>query len=115
MTCSFLTIQSGLVAGVLVAPRTTTLASAATAEVEAPKALDDCDVVFDTPPPNASGAVPIGNGEVGASVWIEPNGDLLFYLGRSDSYSEACRLLRIGRIRVSFQPAHSLRIHSRLS
>jgi hypothetical protein len=48
--------------------------------------------------------MPMGNGEVGASVWIEPDGDLLLYLARSDSFSEACRLLKLGRIRVSFQP-----------
>jgi hypothetical protein len=77
------------------------------APAEAPRALDDCNVVFDTPSANASGAVPIGNGEVGASVWIEPNGDVLLYLARPDSFSEACRLLKIGKMRVSFQPARS--------
>ncbi len=72
---------------------------------EAPAALDDCNVVFETPSPDASGAVPLGNGEVGASVWIEPGGDVLLYLARPDSFSEACRLLKIGKLRVSFQPA----------
>ena len=77
------------------------------AAVEAPRALDDCNVVFETPSPNAAGAVHLGNGEVGASVWIEPSGDLVLYLARSDSFSEVCRLLKIGKIRVSFQPAPS--------
>ena len=72
---------------------------------EAPAALDDCNVVFETPSTNAAGAVPIGNGELGASVWIEPGGELVFYLVRTDSYSEICRLLKIGKVRVSFQPA----------
>ena len=71
------------------------------------KALDDCNVVFDTPSRDASGAVPIGNGEVGASVWIEPTGDVLLYLARPDSFSEACRLLKIGKMRVAFQPPRS--------
>ncbi len=35
---------------------------------DAPPALDDANVVFETPSPDSSGAVPIGNGEVGASV-----------------------------------------------
>jgi hypothetical protein len=75
------------------------------AAAEAPAALDDCNVAFETPSANAAGAVPVGNGELGASVWIEPGGDLVFYLVRTDSYSEICRLLKIGKVRVTFQPA----------
>jgi hypothetical protein len=74
---------------------------------EAPGALDDANVVLQTPSKGAAGALPVGNGEVGASVWIEPGGDLLLYLARSDSFSEACRLLKVGKVRISFRPAPS--------
>ena len=71
----------------------------------APATLDACNVVTTTPATNAAGSVPVGNGELGASVWIEPNGDVLLYLARPDSFSEVCRLLKVGKVRVSLSPA----------
>ena len=71
----------------------------------APPGLDLGNVLFDTPSQNASGAVPLGNGEVGASVWIEPTGDLVMYLCRPDSFSEVCRLLKVGALRIHLDPS----------
>jgi pimeloyl-ACP methyl ester carboxylesterase len=48
--------------------------------------------------------MPVGNGEVGANVWVEENGDLLFYLSRTDAWSENGRLLKLGRVRVTLEP-----------
>ena len=63
------------------------------------------DLVWDTPSEDASGSMPIGNGEVGANVWVEPNGDLVFYISRTDSWSETGELYKLGRIRVSITPS----------
>ena len=49
--------------------------------------------------------MPIGNGDLAANVWVEPNGDLLFYLSKSDSWSGEQELLKLGRIRVKMDPA----------
>ncbi len=70
----------------------------------APADLDRYNVVWTTPSHDASGAMPIGNGELGLNLWVEPDGDLRFYLARTDTWSEACRLLKLGGIRVSFSP-----------
>lgn len=70
----------------------------------APAALDNCNVVWNTPSENAAGAMPIGNGEVGLSVWVEADGDLLFYISRTDSWSECNRLLKLGRVRLRLSP-----------
>lgn len=59
-------------------------------------------IVFNTPSINETGNVPIGNGSLGSNVWVEENGDLLLYLSRNDSHSELQRLLKLGRIRISF-------------
>lgn len=72
---------------------------------EAPPELDGCNVVFDTPSTCASGAVPLGNGRVGASAWIEPNGDLVMVLSSPDSFSGTPNLLKLGRVRISLAPA----------
>ncbi|MEW6071382.1 MAG: DUF5703 domain-containing protein [Planctomycetota bacterium] len=64
----------------------------------------DYDVVWLSPSADASGSMPLGNGEVAVNAWIEPNGDIVFYLGRTDSWDEHGRLLKIGRIRVHIEP-----------
>lgn len=61
-------------------------------------------VTWNSPSGNPSGSMPIGNGEVGANVWMEDNGNLLFYLSRTDSWSENSELLKLGRVRVSMHP-----------
>lgn len=61
-------------------------------------------MVWDSPSANALGSMPLGNGEVTLNAWVETNGDLQFYIGRSDSYSEISRLLKVGLIRVSLSP-----------
>jgi hypothetical protein len=61
-------------------------------------------VTWETPSANASGSMPIGNGEVGANVWMEADGSLLFYLSRTDSWAENGDLYKLGRVRVTFYP-----------
>lgn len=63
------------------------------------------DVVWTSPSKDASGSMPLGNGEVGINLWVEKSGDLLFYISRSDSISELSRLLKVGRVRVSLSPS----------
>ena len=58
------------------------------------------DVLWRTPSRDASGSMPIGNGEVGCNVWCEPDGRLCFYVARTDSWSEASRLLKLGKVTV---------------
>jgi len=66
--------------------------------------LSNYSVVWDTPSENQDGSMPIGNGETGANVWVEPNGDLVFLISRTDSWDENERLCKLGRVRVSFTP-----------
>jgi len=48
--------------------------------------------------------MPIGNGEIGLNVWTETNGDVVFYLARTDAWDENGRLLKLGRIRLTASP-----------
>jgi len=65
---------------------------------------DAYNVRWDSPGRDAAGSIPIGNGEVGLNVWVEPPGDLVFYVARTDAWSEISRLLKLGRIRVRISP-----------
>jgi alpha-L-fucosidase 2 len=60
--------------------------------------------VWTSPSRDSSGSMPLGNGEIGLNVWVEENGDLLFYLSKTDAWDENAQLLKLGRIRVSLAP-----------
>jgi hypothetical protein len=72
--------------------------------VAQPPDLAAYNPTWSTPGPDASASMPIGNGELGLNVWTEPNADIVFYLSRTDSWSEASRLMKLGRVRIAFDP-----------
>ena len=48
-------------------------------------------------------SIPVGNGEIGANVWVEEDG-LHLLLSRVDSFSEQYRLLKTGHLLVRMNP-----------
>ena len=48
--------------------------------------------------------MPLGNGDITVNAWVEQDGDLMLYIGKSDTWSEATRLLKVGRVRISLSP-----------
>lgn len=61
-------------------------------------------LIWTSPSKGPTGSMPIGNGDIGANLWVEPNGDLVFYLSKTDAWSENGRLLKLGRVRVKTEP-----------
>ena len=50
-------------------------------------------------------SMPIGNGDVAGNVWVEGGtGDLLFYIAKSDAFDQNSQPIKVGRVRVSFEP-----------
>jgi alpha-L-fucosidase 2 len=66
--------------------------------------VSDYNVVWDSPSTDFNGSMPIGNGDIGANVWVEKNGDLVFYVSKTDAWDEHARLVKLGKIRVSMSP-----------
>jgi len=66
--------------------------------------LQDYNVVWDSPSPGFHGSMPLGNGDVGLNAWVQENGDLHFYIGKTDSWGDNARLLKVGKIRVRITP-----------
>jgi len=78
--------------------------------------LDTYNVTWDTPGPSSSQSMPTGNGDIGLNVWVEPNGDLCFYIGKTDAWGAASDteknqwikaggiLMKLGKVRVSVNP-----------
>src|SRR5258708_25750547 len=48
--------------------------------------LDACNVSWDVPGPTSSQSMPIGNGDIGLNVWVQPHGGLAFYIGKTSSW-----------------------------
>lgn len=67
--------------------------------------VDEYNVVWDSPSKDHTGSMPIGNGDIGLNVWVEQNGDLCFYIGKTDSWGDNGRLLKVGKVRVQTEPA----------
>lgn len=52
---------------------------------------------------NSSESMPLGGGDIGCNVWVE-NGDVLFYLSQSGAFDENNQFLKLGRVRLKFEP-----------
>ncbi|MGN1027636.1 MAG: DUF5703 domain-containing protein, partial [Faecousia sp.] len=76
--------------------------------VDVKQALDEYNVSWDTTSNlGSAGSMPIGNGDITANVWVEQDGTLNFYIGKSDAWSEATRLLKIGKVKVKLTDKNS--------
>ena len=60
--------------------------------------------VWTSPSKDSAGSMPLGNGEAGINFWAQDNGELRFYISRTDSVCETGRLLKVGSIRIAFSP-----------
>jgi hypothetical protein len=62
------------------------------------------NVVWTNASKNASGAMPIGNGDIAASVYAIENGDLYLLLAKNDAFNYCGDLYKTGRVRISMTP-----------
>jgi len=78
-----------------------------------PGSPDEYNVQWDTPGPGSAQSMPLGNGDIGLNVWTENNGDLVFYISKTDAWggelsaqkdpwmAQGGVLMKLGAIRVS--------------
>jgi alpha-L-fucosidase 2 len=78
--------------------------------------LDACNVSWNKPGPTSAQSMPIGNGDIGLNVWVENNGDLAFYISKTDAWGEGNQeqdpwmkqggvLMKLGLVKVSLSPS----------
>lgn len=70
--------------------------------------LESYQVIWNSPSQDASGSMPLGNGDLAANVWVDPAGDVLLLLAKSDAWDENSSLLKLGRIRLKLHPTPDL-------
>jgi len=78
--------------------------------------LNAYNVSWDMPGPTSTQSVPTGNGDIGLNVWVEPSGDLCFFIGKTDAWGAAAAteknnwikdggvLMKLGKVRISVSP-----------
>lgn len=69
------------------------------------------NVVWTTPGSDSRDSMPLGNGDIGMNVWTEPNGDIVFYISKTDAWGPRVEddkgLLKLGKVRVKMSPVGS--------
>jgi len=74
--------------------------------------LKKYNVSWDVPGTSSYQSMPIGNGDIGLNVWTEPNGDLSFYISKTDAWGEETKergpwmkeggvLMKLGLVHIS--------------
>lgn len=66
--------------------------------------ISECDVSYHIPGETDRSAMPIGNGELAASVWVNQKSEICFYLSRTDALTETDRTVKLGLFTVRLTP-----------
>lgn len=53
---------------------------------------------------DAMQSFPIGNGDIGANVWLSPDGVIHLLLSKTDAWSELYRLLKVAHVTMETEP-----------
>ena len=67
--------------------------------------VDAYNVVWDSPSRDHHGSMPLGNGDIALNAWMTPDGDLHFYISKTDAWDDSARLVKVGKVRVHFEPS----------
>jgi len=62
------------------------------------------NVVWTSPSKDATGVMPLGNGDIAAGVYAIEGGDLYLLLAKNDAFNYAGEIYKTGRVRVSLDP-----------
>ena len=68
--------------------------------------IDAFNVVWDSPSADHHGSMPLGNGDIALNAWMTKEGDLHFYIGKTDAWDDNARLLKVGKVRLHLSLIH---------
>ncbi|MCU0917524.1 MAG: DUF5703 domain-containing protein, partial [Planctomycetes bacterium] len=66
--------------------------------------VDAYNVVWDSPSIDHHGSMPLGNGDIGLNAWVTSEGDVRFFIGKTDAWDDNARLVKVGAVRVHLEP-----------
>lgn len=67
--------------------------------------LERHNVIWTEPGQTDRSSMPLGNGEVGINLWVQKDGEVHFYLARTDARTECDRSVKLGKVRIRFSPS----------
>ncbi|MCP4639338.1 MAG: hypothetical protein GY851_02840 [bacterium] len=76
----------------------------ASAESAGGDPMDRYNVVWESPSKDATGQMPLGNGDIAAGVYAVEDGDLYLLLAKNDALTYNGDIFKTGRVRVSITP-----------
>ncbi len=66
--------------------------------------IENYNVVWNSPSRDASGQMPMGNGDIAGGVYAIEDGDLYLLLAKNDAFTYSGDIFKTGRLRVSLSP-----------
>ncbi|MDR1225250.1 MAG: DUF5703 domain-containing protein [Tannerella sp.] len=63
------------------------------------------NVEWDSTGRDATASMPVGNGDLGANVYVVKNGDLFLLLGKTNAFDWNGNVLKTGRVRIRLNPS----------
>src|SRR5512139_1585567 len=66
--------------------------------------VDAFNLVWDSPSRDHHGSMPLGNGDIALNAWVTRDGDLHFYVSKTDAWDDNARLVKVGKVRIQFRP-----------
>src|SRR5512137_1235594 len=76
----------------------------AVASMAASAPIDAFNVVWSSPSADHHGSMPLGNGDIALNAWMTSDGDLQFYISKTDAWDDNARLVKVGKVRVRLEP-----------
>ena len=66
--------------------------------------LKNYNVIWESPSKDATGQMPLGNGDIAAGVYAIEDGDLYLLLAKNDAFTYHGDIFKTGRVRISLNP-----------
>ena len=66
--------------------------------------MERYNIVWESPSKDASGQMPMGNGDIAAGVYAIQDGDLFLLLAKNDAYTYNGDIFKTGRVRIRLNP-----------
>ena len=66
--------------------------------------IGNYNIIWESPSKDATGQMPLGNGDIAAGVYAIEDGDLYLLLSKNDAFTHSGDIFKTGRVRISFNP-----------
>ena len=66
--------------------------------------LGNYNIIWESPSKDATGQMPLGNGDIAAGIYAISDGDLYLLLSKNDAFTYKGDIFKTGRVRISLSP-----------